>query len=107
MHLMIGRAFGCGFAVAVSALLLGGCAARPEARVARSSSEKPAFAAAEEFDPEGLSDQIDRLYSKGRFAEAIPFATRLLTRRERTLGPEHPDPAGHPVVVMAENTEGI
>jgi hypothetical protein len=37
-----------------------------------------------------LSQEANRLYSQGRYAEAIPKAREALQIRERVLGPEHP-----------------
>ena len=40
-----------------------------------------------------LGQQIDQLWSQGRYSDAIPLAQRLLSIRETALGPDHPDVA--------------
>jgi tetratricopeptide (TPR) repeat protein len=40
-----------------------------------------------------LNGQVSQYYAMGRYEEAIPFAQRALTIREKVLGPEHPDTA--------------
>ena len=44
-------------------------------------------------DAKRLNDQLVQLYRQGKYAEAIPLAQRVLSIREKTLGPEHPDAA--------------
>ena len=92
MTLLGSRVFASGFAVAVWACVLVGCA-RPEFVLAGTSAEDPSIGTTEEDVSEGLDAQVVRLYQEGRFAEAIPLATHSLEQRERALGPEHPDVA--------------
>ncbi len=40
-----------------------------------------------------LNQQVVQLYQQGKFAEAIPIATKVLELREKALGPEHPGTA--------------
>ncbi|MDO8724034.1 MAG: tetratricopeptide repeat protein [Syntrophales bacterium] len=40
-----------------------------------------------------LNQEVMRLYQQGRYAEAIPYAEKALTIREKALGPMHPDTA--------------
>jgi tetratricopeptide (TPR) repeat protein len=40
-----------------------------------------------------LSKEVNQLYQKGRYREAIPMAERALAIREKALGPDHPDVA--------------
>jgi tetratricopeptide (TPR) repeat protein len=42
-------------------------------------------------DATALNQQVFRLYSQGRYSEAIPLAQRVLASQERTLGPDHPN----------------
>jgi CHAT domain-containing protein/Tfp pilus assembly protein PilF len=49
-----------------------------------------AASAGDPADLERLNSQVLRLYSEGRFSEAIPLAVRLLERIEEVFGPEHP-----------------
>ncbi|MFH1146747.1 MAG: tetratricopeptide repeat protein [Pseudomonadota bacterium] len=44
-------------------------------------------------EAETLEQEAVRLHKQGRYAEAIPYAERVLVIREKTLGPEHPDTA--------------
>lgn len=92
MHLSISRTFACGFAVAAIVFLFGGCA-RPDTGSTGPGTEDRAIPTTGNADPEGLQDQIYRLYANGRFAEAIPLSARLLRQQEKTLGPDHPDVA--------------
>jgi tetratricopeptide (TPR) repeat protein len=41
-------------------------------------------------EAEKLHAEVDRLYSEGRFDEAIPLAERALSIQERSLGPDDP-----------------
>ena len=53
-----------------------------------------ALAAAGQDIPEDEAlKEIGRLYSAGRYAEAIPLAESMVAARERALGPEHPGTA--------------
>jgi tetratricopeptide (TPR) repeat protein len=40
-----------------------------------------------------LTKRVDKLYSEGKFGEAVPLAERALALREKALGPMHPDVA--------------
>src|SRR5262249_9645477 len=40
-----------------------------------------------------LNKQFEKLYSQGKFREALPHAERALALRDKTLGPMHPDVA--------------
>jgi tetratricopeptide (TPR) repeat protein len=42
-------------------------------------------------DASALNEELGRLYTQGRFADAIDVARRLLTADERRLGKDHPD----------------
>lgn len=75
------------YILAIAALLV--CAAWP----AQGQNAKPA-ANAQAESPElaeatRLSAEIVKLYSEGKYAEAVPPARRVLEIREKALGPEH------------------
>ncbi len=40
-----------------------------------------------------LNEQVIQLYQQGQYAQAIPLAQKVLTIREKALGPDHPDVA--------------
>jgi tetratricopeptide (TPR) repeat protein len=40
-----------------------------------------------------FSSEVDRLYQRGRYQEAVPLAQRAVAISDETLGPEHPDTA--------------
>ena len=40
-----------------------------------------------------LNQEIIKLYKQGRYAEAIPYAEKVLVIKEKSLGPEHPNTA--------------
>jgi tetratricopeptide (TPR) repeat protein/CHAT domain-containing protein len=44
-------------------------------------------------DADALNAQVNKLHGEGKYAQAIPLAQRLLSIREKALGPEHPDVA--------------
>ena len=52
-----------------------------------------AFAASAETaaDADKLNVEVVRLYQAGKYAEAIPVAQRVLSIREKAMGPEHPE----------------
>src|SRR5262249_4130709 len=48
-----------------------------------------------------LDKLVEKLYSEGKFGEAVPPAERALAIREQALGPMHPDVA-HSLHALAE-----
>ena len=42
-------------------------------------------------DADALNAQVIKLYGEGKYTDAIPLAKRVLTIREKALGPDHPD----------------
>jgi tetratricopeptide (TPR) repeat protein len=54
----------------------------------------PATAQPSSFDDaKALNDQVITLYGEGRYGEAVALAQKVLSIREKLLGPEHPDVA--------------
>ena len=90
LKLMLTRARGKASPLCLCLMLAGWLSAPPLDVFGGGAAGPATNQSAELQEAERLTQQTEKLYAEGRYAEAVPAAERALAIRERALGPLHP-----------------